>query len=471
MIKCLLMIPVVKDYHLSKSPPLGIAYIASSLEKNGIKVKIIDSPTLDLDHEEVKKQVGQFKPDFLGISVTMQSYKSACQHLKEFKNILPECKFIFGGPIVTFESEKIIKDCRELDFCIRGEGEKTMIELIKAVIAKKPLKNVLGLTWKHKGKIIMNKDRPLIAELDSLPSPAFHLLPMEKYRGTADLGGGRPFATVIATRGCVFHCRFCAATIMWKGQRRRSVTSVLDEIEDLVEKFNIRYLHFPDDLLLAKKDYALEFCQGLIKRELNKIKWSCNGRVNLMDQELLQNLKKAGCVCVFYGIESGNQKILDTIDKKVTLFQIKKAVKLTHKNGLLVSGSLLVGYLGETKKTIEQTASFAIKLDLDFASFHIVVPYPGTDLYNQCKRENLLLSDKWEDYLLDVYGEPHQSVIKLKHLTPQELSKLYVWANNKFTNRPSYIFKIIRFHPKLFLETAFNTIISRLAYHPLIKNC
>lgn len=452
MTKCLLMIPCLRDSHLSKSPPLGIAYIAANLERSGIKVKIIDAPTLELSHQEVLSQVKRFKPDFVGISVTMQSYKSACQHVKELKNVLPKCKFVFGGPIVTFESEKIMKEFSILDFCVRGEGEETMVDLVKTIMAKKSPKYVLGLTWRHHHQIVKNPERPLIANLDKLPSPAWHLLPMKEYRGTTDLGGGQPFATMIATRGCIYHCRFCAATIMWRGQRRRRLENVLNEMGNLAEQYCIRYLHFPDDLLLANKAYAKEFCQGIIKRGLNKIQWSCNGRVNLMDQELLENLKKAGCVCIYYGIESGSQKILDAIDKGVTLAKIVKAVKLTHQAGIRVSGSLLIGYPGETKKTIEQTLRFAIKLNLDYASFHLVVPYPGTPLYDQCQKNGWLLSDNWEDYVLDVYGEPHQSVIRLKSLTPSQLSHLYAWANNKFTRRPAYIWKIIRRHPKLILS-------------------
>lgn len=463
MIKCLLMIPPIKDYHFSKSPPLGIAYIASNLEKNGIKVKIIDSPTLNLSMEQVLERTKRFKPDFVGISVTMQSYKIAREVVLKLKKALPNSKFVFGGPIVTFESEKIMKDCPDLNFCVRGEGEEAMRDLIEAVNFKNPLRNVAGLTWRQKGKIVKNIERALINNLDSLPFPAWHLLPMEKYRGSADLGGKKPFVTVIATRGCVFNCRFCAATIMWKGQRRRSVENVLDEIEILLKKYRISCIHFPDDLLLANKNFATDFCRGMIERGFSdKISWSCNGRVNLMDKELIETLKKAGCVCIFYGVESGNQKILNGIDKRVTLGQIRKAVKMTHDAGLRVSGSLLVGYPGESRETVEQTVSFAKKLDLDYASFHIVVPYPGTPLYDDCVKNHWLLSDNWEDYVLDVYGEPHLSVIKLKHLTPQEVCDLYKYANRKFTYRPSYIWKIFRNHPRLFLETAYASLSSKL---------
>lgn len=468
MIKCLLMIPPIKDYHFSKSPPLGIAYIASNLEKNGIKVKIIDSPTLNLSEEQVLSRVKRFKPDFVGISVTMQSYKIAREVILKLKNNLPRCKFVFGGPIVNFESEKIMKDCPSLDFCVRGEGEETLRELIEKVSKRKPIDKILGLTWRKKEKIVKNPDRPLIANLDQLPFPAWHLLPMEEYRGSADLGGKKPFATVIATRGCVFNCRFCAATIMWKGQRRRSVENVLNEIEILLKKYKISCIHFPDDLLLANKNFATDFCKGMIKRGFSdKISWSCNGRVNLMDKDLIETLKKAGCVCIFYGIESGNQKILNAIDKKVTLAQIADAVKMTHETGLRVSGSLLVGYPGESRKTVEQTISFAKKLDLDYASFHIVVPYPGTPLYDDCVKNNWLLSDNWEDYVLDVYGESHLSVIKLKHLTPQDVCDLYKYANRKFTYRPSYIWKVFRNHPQLFIETASKSLLAKVVNYSL----
>lgn len=463
MTKCLLMIPTIKDYHLTKSPPLGIAYIASNLEKNGIKVKIIDAPNLNLSHEQVLAKVKRFKPDFVGISVTMQSYKIARGVLLKLKKNLPNCKFVFGGPIVTFESDKIMKECKDLDFCVRGEGEETMLDLVKTVTARKSLKNVLGLTWRKSGKVVKNPDRPLIADLDTLPFPAWHLLPMKEYQGSANFGKGKPFATIIGTRGCVFHCSFCAATIMWRGQRRRQVPKILDEIEVLIKKYKIRYLHFPDDLFLANKAFALSFCQGMVEQGLNKIiTWSCNGRVDLTDRELLERLKQAGCNCVYYGIESGNQKILKAIEKRITLSQIKKTVRMTHEMGLRVSGSLIIGYPGETQKTIEQTVNFAIELDLDYASFHLVVPYPGTPLYRQCQQNRWLLSDKWEDYVLDVYGEPNQSVIKLKHLSQSELSRLYKWAYQKFTRRWAYIWKIFRYHPALFLETASKTFLSEL---------
>lgn len=278
------MIPVIHDAHFSKSPPLGLAYIASNLEKNGIEVKIIDSPNLGLSRSDVLAQVRGFKPDFIGISVTMQSYKSACQHLEEIKKFLPMCKFVFGGPIVTFESEKMMRETKDLDFCIRREGEEAMVDLIKSFVGGKPLQNVLGLTWRKAGKVIKNDDRKLIHDLDQLPYPARHLLPMKVYRGPTDLGGGKPFATMIASRGCLFKCRFCAARVLWKTQRRRKVEKVLDEMELLSEKYKIHYLHFPDDLLLANRAYALELCQGVVRRGLQKIHWSCNGRINLIDK-------------------------------------------------------------------------------------------------------------------------------------------------------------------------------------------
>ncbi len=450
MIKCFLMIPSYRDMHLSKSPPLGIAYIAANLEKHGVRVKIIDAPTLGLNHQQVLGMVRRFKPDWVGISVTVTSFRSACQHVDQIKEFLPKCKFVFGGPIVTFEAEKILGVAENVDFCVRGEGEETMLELVKT--PRKSPRVIPGLTFRDGKRIVRNPDRPLIDDLDKLPFPAWHLLPMSRYQGPTDLDGGKPFSTLIATRGCLFKCRFCAATIMWRGQRRRKIENVLREMETLSEKYKVRCLHFPDDLLLAKRDYALKFCQGLIERGLNKIHWSCNGRVNLMDMELLKNLKKAGCVCVYYGIESGNQKILDDINKGVTLAQIRRAIKLTHQAGLRASGSFLIGYPGETEKTIRQTVDLAISLDMDYASFHIVVPYPGTPLYDECVKKGWLLSERWEEYVLDVYGEPNRSVIKLEHLRPEEVSRLYTWANNRFTRRPAFFLKMLKNHPILSLR-------------------
>ena len=422
-------------------PPLGLAYIAAVLRENDIGVKIIDARSIGMSGEEVVDEVKRESPDFVGISVVTPLISSALNVSKRIKEELPTAKIIFGGPHIHFLHEEVIK-ADFVDFCVRGEGEFTTLELIRALSAREgrgrdrdlKLKAVKGITFKteNNGKIVVNQDRPFICDLDLLPFPARDLLPNHIYRRYV-MGEEEKFTAVLASRGCPFRCHFCAVPSMWKKHRRRSVENVLDELEWVSEEYSIDNVRFSDDLFAANRKWVFEFCEAILDRGLD-MRWSCDGRIGLMTAELLRQMKKAGCQYIFYGIEFGDQRILHFSGKGTTIKQIYDTIRHTREAGIISYGYFMIGYPTETKESIEKTISLSSdpNLGLDHAGFSLVTPFPGTPLYDYCRRNNLLRTDNWKDYNMI---QPDNGVIKLPDVSSAELIDLYDRAHVEFRFR------------------------------------
>lgn len=426
-------------------PALGLAYIGAYLKEHGIQVSIIDSLALGLTVDEVSAQAAKEAPDMIGVTVLTQQYTASVRLARALKERLGDVPIVFGGIHIFAEHETVIRDVEDVDYCVRGEGERTMHELVKALAVGLDLSSIKGLTYRKDGRVTVNPERAFIENLDELPYPARELLPMDAYRGTIALDGGVPFSTILATRGCPFSCQYCELATMWKTQRRRSVGNVLDEIEHLKKTYGVKYLEFVDDLLVANKKWAIELCKGMCERGLDDIQWECCGRIGLMSAELLEWMKKAGCRCVCYGIEFGSQRMLDFVNKKITIRQIYETIEMTNRAGVPVKGLFMMGYPTETKADIEETIRLARRLKLDYLAVSIVTPYPGTQLYKYCKENNLLTISDWNDY--DIVQLRHRSV-RLENLTLEELLEYTEKINRAFLLRPSYMMRMILRHPK-----------------------
>lgn len=443
-IKCVLIDPPSVEVNISSdiglretkeklacAPPLGLAYIAATLrENNGVDVSIIDAKSLNLSHEETRDLVQDAQPDLVGITVFTSQLGSALRTAKEIKEVAPGIKIVLGGPHIHPQHEEIIREKDFIDYCIRLEGEITMVELARAIAERSDLGNVRGLTFRKDGQTVINPDMPFVQDLDSLPFPARDLLPNDVYRGAIGVGERARFTYISASRGCPFNCHFCSVHRFWPKPRRRSVENVIREMEDAYRKYHIEYMKFTDEVFLLNRQWASDFCQKMLETGLNKkITWSCDSRVNLVTEELLKKMKAANCAVIFYGIEFGNQRILDFCGKGTKVGQIYNAIEMTKKAGISPTGNFMFGYPTETRETIEQTIAMAKDLDLDHCSFSIVTPFPGSPLYSYCRDNGLLKTNDWKQYN---YFDPGESVIRLENIDDDELMILYKQAKYEY---------------------------------------
>lgn len=405
------------------------AYLAPVLEEEGHEVKIVDSPTLGYGLSDVREVIKGFNPELVGITSTTPAIYDAYKVAKVAKELNPSCTTVIGGPHPTFTAKQTLKECPHLDIAVRGEGEETIGE----VASSKDIESIEGITYRKNSKILENENRPPIMDLDSLPFPAYHLLPMDRYKV-----GGLRYATMVTSRGCPFNCIFCSSSrICGKVWRGKSPRRVLEQMELLLNEYGIREIEMIDDTFTLNKNRARKICDLVIEKGLD-ISWSCSSRVDTIDKSLAEKLKEAGCHTVYMGIESGTKKTLDYLKKGISLGQIKKAVKMVKKAGLNPVGSFILGVPGETKKQMKGTVEFAKKLGLTLAQFTLLTPYPGTEAYEMAEKNNLLLTKDWSKYTT------LNPVMKVPGMTAKELKRTIFEAYLNFYLRFSYIWELIK---------------------------
>ncbi len=381
-------------------PPLGLAYLAASVQRAFPKaeVKIFDfnlqmkSTTMSNAEEALA-----FKPDLIGITCMTNVYKEALELARSIKK-RAEVKIVFGGPHPSvFPVETLKNDC--VDYVIAGEGESSFCELINALDNdENDFSHIKGLHYKSGGEVVSNDPCALVADLDDLPFPARGLLTLDDYPlKTSD---GKVIATVMTSRGCPFHCTYCFKGLFGKSYRQRSAESIVAEVEDVITNFGVRDIYFIDDIFMLNLERVRKICELIIKKKLG-IRFQCLARVDRISEKLLDLLTRAGCVEIHYGIESGNQEVLNRIKKGISLKQVKKAVKLTKRAGIRVKGYFMTGLPGETLETVRQTIDFADSLDCDDTMFSMTTPFPGTDLFEALKAKHPGM--RFDDKFVDAY--------------------------------------------------------------------
>jgi len=409
-----------------KIPSLGIAYLASTLRNQGISIKIIDAPSLNLDTEAVSQEVLILKPEIIGITATTPLSNSADQLAS---NLRKHAKWlILGGPHPSAVGNKIFEECPDLDFGFRGEAEEVFPELVKKLLAGEKNFEMPGVIWPGH-----SAEPALIPELDHIPQPAFDLLPMKSYRHP--LSPGQRVATMITSRGCPFQCIFCDKSICGTRFRPRSPDNVLSEIEELYHNFGVRVIIFYDDLFTLDPERVLEICQQILARGI-KIKWKCEGRVNILSENILGVMRRAGCEVIAFGIESCHQKTLDWLNKGTSVEQIKEAVRLTKQAGIKVLGYFIFGIPIESYEEELASIEFAIQLELDYVQFGSLSPFPGTKLYD------LAIEKGWYQQAKgpapEEYGERRPLIIT-DYWTEERLTQILKQAYRRFYFRPKYI--------------------------------
>jgi len=418
-----------------KTPPMGLAYLAAVLETHGYQPKIIDANALDLDYSALRKELEKESPDIVGVTAITPMIYEAVATIEAAKKSCPNAVTILGGPHATFCSNETLESCNELDVICLGEGEETLIEIVRAVEKGVNLRDVRGIVYRKNGHIFKTESRPLIKDLDSLPFPARHMLPMSRY---TVFGKSYPMINIVSTRGCPFSCTFCSSSrIFGRCYRARTPQNVVDEIEQVTQKYKVNSFEFSDDTFTLDRGRVEKICEEIIRQSLD-ISWACSSRADLMTRDLLFKMKKAGCHLIFYGIESGSERILKLMNKGETHAQMIKAVKITKEAGIETLGSFILGYPEETRSELLQTIAFAKKLGVDFAEFSIATPYPGTELYEITAKRNLLLTKNWSEYTA---AKP---VIKPQHYSVQELSQFFVNAYKSFYSSPRVLIHHVR---------------------------
>ncbi len=409
------------------APPLGIAYIAAVLEADGVQVKIIDAPAVDMDYETIQKEVIGFQPDIVAITSVTPTFPSALKVAQMSKKAHPGGLVVLGGYHPTFTYQELLK-YDFIDVVVRGEGEYSMLELVQTLEKEGDLNRVKGIATKK----FTTPLRPVIDDLDSIPFPARHLLPMEDYK---IMNMKLPIGTLISGRGCPYQCSFCASSAM-HGQklRLRSSGSVVDEMEHMVNDHNAEMLAFMDDTFCLNKKRINQICDEIKERKFDNY-WGCTARVDTISEELLKKMKDAGCITLFLGVESADQQSLNEVNKNITISKIKKTFELTKKLGVRTIASVVLGMPGDTRKSIENTIKFVKKLEPNYAVFSLATPYPGTDFYMKSKDERLIKTTDWSKFNL------LSPVIETVDCSLDELKKLQKRAFKEFYARPIYLLK------------------------------
>ena len=386
-------------------PPLGLTYMAAVLTESNYDVKIVD-----LNVGEDQQSIPHDNWDLVGITLDTSRYYKGMEYARMLKS--RGTKVVVGGPHASFMAEEILGS-GSADFVVRGEGEQTMLELVKTLSEGGSLKEIKGLSHTFNREVIHNPERTYSDDLDTLPFPARQLLDMDKYR-TSKLGT-RSITSVLTSRGCPYQCSFCASSKLagtfW---RARSVQSIVEEIQFVKNTYGYRAFAFVDDNFTLNPQRVIDLCQEICKRGWD-VHWWCFSRVDTIvrNPEMVSLMYKAGCRSTYIGIESRNQETLDFYNKKISADISREAISILKENKIEMTASFIIGALNEDRDMVEDTLQFAKSLNPNTVSFTILTPYPGTDLFEQVK--DRIITFDWRKY------DGIHSVIRLKHFKPMQI--------------------------------------------------
>jgi radical SAM superfamily enzyme YgiQ (UPF0313 family) len=415
-------------------PPIGILYLSAILKNENFHVDVIDQAAYGLNLEQILKWIKWKDPDVVGFSTLISPYSSVSARIisGEIKKWNPNLKVVFGNKHATYNDYRVLKKYTFIDVCVRNEGEYSFLELIKAFSKNSTLKNIRGITYRENDRIVRNEDRELIKNLDLIPFPDRNAL---KYEYRANFSGldlvHEKFTSILASRGCPFNCAYCYSK---KTYRARSLEKVVEEIEYL-ENEGYKVFNFLDDNFSLHKKRVMKLC-SIMKKNRIDIDWICEGRVDEASIEMLRAMQRANCRFLLYGIESANQRTLNYYNKKITPAQSILAVDNARRAKIpYIVGSFILGAPGETIHEIRNTLKFALKLNLDFPLINVLAIAPGTAVWNDLVRKNILIEETyWETGVSMAYLNPEA-------ISASQFKSLIIETLRKFFLNPKYILK------------------------------
>jgi anaerobic magnesium-protoporphyrin IX monomethyl ester cyclase len=390
------------------SPPLGLSYAAAACEAAGATVRIFDYIVSKYSPEKLFEALDAFRPEVIGAGPVTMNFPDAIRIIRDAKRHNPSIISMLGGPHASFDINDTLTLYPEVDLIVAGEGEQTLMELMPVILDRKAWHGIKGIAFREDGKIVVTEQRGLIEDLDSLPLPARHLLPISRYQAL-----GYP-VSIITSRGCPNRCIFCLGRRMvgYKG-RFRKPSLVVDEIEHILS-LGFTRINIADDLFTANKERVRELCSEIKRRGVN-FGWSAFARVNTVDLETLTVMRETGCDCVSFGIESGNPEMLKRVKKGITLDQARKAVQWCKEADMLPHASFMVGLPGDSPEIMEETARFAAELDIPYG-YHFFAPFPGTTAKEEIENYDLtILTSDWRLY------DANRPVVRTSKLSPEQM--------------------------------------------------
>ena len=387
-------------------PPYGIIQLAAYLEAKveDVQVEVLDCNAEKVDWTQMEQRITSFNPDIVCSSslATCNTYAVA-KTLETAKRVAPSILTVTGGQHFTATAKESLETYPEIDMIVRGEGEQTLTELVKHLIAKKSILEIQGLSFRKSGQIIHNSPRPLIENLDDLPFPGYHLVKdlMSKYHFSAMASDNSPYALVEGSRGCSHECTFCSQWKHWQAcWRVKSSERIADEIKYCNETFGSKFIWLTDDNFGAG-NRPKEIAEAILRRELSKdVAWFVQARCDdiIRNKEILPKLKESGLSWVLLGVENSNPSTLDAFKKGITPQDAKTAVKLLKNNGIFAHAMMIIGQRKDTLESIWRLKEFANELDPDFIMFGILTPFPGTEIYEEANRNGWIMDKNWTHY-------------------------------------------------------------------------
>ncbi len=375
----------------SPSPPFGIMSLGAFLIDKGFDVRVEDYIVNHYSRKRAASVAREYRPDVIGSTGVTMNINTAIGILRDYHEESPSSAIIIGGPHVSFDAQNILSGNTFVDFVVRGEGELTTVELLENLGNPERYRDIRGLSYRDGNEIVHGEWREFIPDINILPLPARHLIQLSKYKAL-----GLPI-NMITSRGCPFECIFCVGSKM-VGRRVRyfDTKRVVDEFE-MLAGMGFRQINIVDDLFTSHKKRCTEICEEIIRRGI-KHPWTAFARVDTVSKELLDVMKASGCTTLCFGIESGNQEILDRVKKKTTLEKIEKAICVCNDAGILPMASYIMGLPGESPDTVRETMEFARKLCNSYG-FHILAPFPGTEVRDKAEEYGMkILTSDWDRY-------------------------------------------------------------------------
>lgn len=424
--------------------PHGLLSIASLLLRDGYDVSICDPYVMKMGYDEFRRYLEKNKFDVIGLgncytSQTDNYFTTA----KICRETLPDAKICIGGAHPTIFPVETLKRCGDIDFVINGEGEGPFLDLARSLENNESdLSKIKGLIFRDKDAIRVNEPYPGIENADDIPIFPYHLLPVEKYVPPPSNYKKLPTYGMLVQRGCPYRCVYCDIRIHGKKLRQMSVQRTIDEIKYLRDNYGMKGIIFHDSIFTIKKKWIMEFCQELVNQKIGVV-WTCYTRADAVDEELCKIMKKAGCWSVAFGIETANQESLDLIKKNIKVDKIIKGINAVKSAGLEMIGSIILCLPGEDEAMVKNTIHFVKKMDLDVVVFFMPVPFPGTELYEICKKEGGLVENiDWRDY--KQWMDQKNPLYINPKLGKEKMLELYQYAFRSFYLSPKYIWKNLK---------------------------